>query len=193
MRRLHSIVSLGILVVLQAACGGKVVIDREGQGGSDPIDPEPSEVCQPYCSVEVALGCFKDEAGCISSCEQSLGAVGSCDALLGAVYTCLAQDGGSSSDCSKTPPSCTDEIEASQICVASAPCTSPGECHVSVGHCNCKNECGGAILESDCDTGSGGSCTCRFNGEVVGTCTPTTTAVCGNLQGCCAGLFAASH
>ncbi|MDC3958392.1 hypothetical protein [Polyangium jinanense] len=193
MRSLHRILFLGILVVLQAACGGKVVIDRDGQGGSDPIDQEPSDVCPSYCSAEVALGCFKEEAGCVSSCENSLGAVGSCAALLGAAYTCLGQNISPSSNCNKPPPPCTDEIEAFQTCVASAPCTSLGECHVSAGDCNCTNECGGALLESDCNTDTGGVCTCRFNGEVVGTCTPTTTAVCDNLVGCCAGLFAASH
>ncbi|MDI1482508.1 hypothetical protein [Polyangium sp. y55x31] len=191
MRSFHIIAALGILV-FEAACGGKVVIDRDGQGGNEPIDPGPSEVCSSYCSVQAELGCTEDVATCVSICKTNLDAVGSCAPSLGAVITCSTQNASPPPNCSELPPVCTDEVEAFQTCVASAPCTSFGNCQVSAGHCNCTNECSGALVESDCDTKPGGTCTCRFNGEVVGTCAPTY-AKCDNLIGCCAGLFAASH
>ena len=192
MRSPYVMLSLGFLFILHTACGAKAVVDRDGQGGSDTSDAGLSEPCQFYCGANVEQGCTEDEAACVGSCEKQLVNVGSCASLLGAAYTCAGQTGMSPPNCADVWPTCADEVEAYQICVASAPCTTTGQCEVSAGHCNCKNDCGGALLESDCNTTIGGTCTCRFNGEVVGTCVPSGS-LCDNLSGCCAGIFAASH
>jgi len=194
MRNPNLLISLGILIFFfHTACGAGVELDREGQGGSDTSDAGPSDACQAYCSARAQGGCIQDEAACVAGCETSVVNVGECASIYDEALLCLG-DNPAPPDCVGPTPKCDDESAAFQTCVASAPCEEYGQCEVSALHCNCKNDCSGAQLESDCtfELDGPGTCTCTFNGKVVGSCTPTGWK-CHNLEGCCAAVFAASH
>jgi hypothetical protein len=193
MRNPNVLISLGILIFFLAACGAGVNIDREGQGGSDTSDAGPSDPCQVNCRARVQGGCLQDEAACVAGCEMNVANVGECASIYEEVLICVGEN-PTPPDCTGPTPNCEDEIAAFHLCVASAPCKENGQCEASALHCNCKNDCSGAQLETDCtlELDGPGTCTCTFNGKVVGSCTPAGPK-CNNLEGCCAAVFAASH
>ncbi|UQA61821.1 hypothetical protein [Polyangium aurulentum] len=96
--------------------------------------------------------------------------------------------------CGEFHPNCIDEFDAFETCVASAPCATDDQCTGDFESCNCKIDCSGKHLEADChfDDDGKSTCTCSFDGQVVGTCT-SAVRKCGNLTGCCAAVFAESH
>ncbi len=198
MRNLNVLFSLGmVFFFFHAACGARVVIDRQDGGAAN--DAGSSGICQAYCSNRVQVGCIDDEAYCTAACEASFKNAGQCASAYREVYLCAMEDPVMPSECDLAPK-CVDLRDAYETCVASAPCGELGLCkfdpHDEIVNCDCRNECTGTLLlEAACkfEPDDTATCTCRVNGEVVGTCTNAVEKCPNMLYGCCAGLFAASH
>jgi hypothetical protein len=197
MRNLNVLLTLGVVFFFHAACSGDVEIEREGQDGSDTSDASSSAICQAYCSHRVQVGCQDDEASCVASCEEHFQNAGRCASVYGEIYLCTLENPASPPECTLSPK-CESLSDAYTACVASAPCEELGQCVLhglsEGGECYCKNDCSGTILESNCTFEPDGTttCTCSFNGEVVGSCT-VEYEKCNNLNGCCAAVFAESY
>lgn len=197
MRNLSVLLSLGaVFFSLHAACSADVEIERPD--GGDTKDAGPSEICQAYCSDEVQSGCIDNEAACTAACEQSFEYAGQCAPAYGEIYRCAMENPALPPECALAPK-CVALRADYETCVASAPCEELGSCKADPldedVNCDCTNDCSGTLLQAECkfEPDDTATCTCRFNGEVVGTCANAYNLCPNMLYGCCAALFAASH
>jgi hypothetical protein len=163
------------------ACGGKVHLDTGSDGGTG------KNPCPSWCKTWLDLGCpsgMPTQAECVAECESTLFNVGVCRDEVVAGYECAA----AASSCEA--PECDDARTAFMSCVAPAGPCETGECVVQ-GGLSCTTVCGGVPYEYLCEGSSSPTCTCKVDGEVVGTC-PATPPKGVPFLGCCAKYFAES-
>lgn len=199
----RDVVRLGLAAVpflLAAACGGRVVVDLSGAGGSSSASVAASSVgtggaascqdlrslCASYCQSFVALGCTQKAPHCLDDCLGSLflGSPAACRSAIVAAVSCTIAKGPS--DClTNFSAACSAEEAALSSCWdLTGPCNGfhCGACGCGVTGCT-------PVFSTACQVGMGGiECQCLRDGQVLGTC--TEASACGeHFPGCCAGVF----
>lgn len=196
-----------ILLVLAGttACGGKVVLDPGGQGGSSSDaasttsntsvtstgpGPGPSDIeknCAIVCNALRAIGCA--ESDCEQGCITSYTSAGSCADEFATFVACFAQQSGNLPSCD-VPFACEPVEDAWHSCQSGSPCGDSDCFGGPDGSCFCTAHCSGASVEANCNIGSSGvyDCLCVVNGEAVAKC-QDFAAPCDVQQGCCAPFF----
>lgn len=197
-----------ILLVLAGtpACGGKVVLDAAGQGGSSSDaasttsttsvtstgpGPGPSDIeknCAIVCNALQAIGCA--ESDCEQGCITSYTSAGSCADEFETFVACFAQQSGNLPSCD-VPFACEPVEDAWQSCQSGDPC-GDSNCHVGLnGSCSCSGQCLGLSAESQCTVDSSGvhHCLCFVDGVAnIAECQGLEEP-CDLQQGCCAAFF----
>lgn len=190
-----------------AACGGRVVIDKEAPD-------EPGTACEKLCDKFAACGGETGEE-CVDQCVQGLdvGPAACRDELLG-VYECIV-DVPDQEDCDYSS-FCLSETIAYGDCISgsgtggiggiggagvgggsgaggfgggSASCDFTECSEGSDGSCQCKGFCAGQDVFINCaPQGNASVCQCFASGNDLGSCaSPSVT--CGIESSCCADLL----
>ncbi|MEP7126092.1 MAG: hypothetical protein ABJE95_34485 [Byssovorax sp.] len=208
---------MGSLLLVAAACGGKVVVESTGATGSGgaggtsvgdtgnggfinstgDVSPvgEVSAVttggmslCQQVCGNQQAKGC--DVSTCLNDCQQAYAQAGMCTSKLDAVTQCYLVN----QDPSCNPKSCDGLVQSYQSCITQSTCGgNPMSCSVSNdGSCDCQTDCNGSTLEVQCTPGNATDfCLCIKDGKPVDKC-PQPQGMglsCDIVKGCCAKAF----
>jgi hypothetical protein len=205
---------MGSLLLFAVACGGKVVVEAAGAGGSgtggsgnggdvtastgdvSPVGVVSSassstggaSLCEQACSVLAAKGCG-DTASCVSGCQQTYATAGACTPQLDAAVTCILNSKDPSCN---NPPECAASFNSYQACMNQGTCGNAICGGGSDGSCSCTADCGGSKLEVQCTPGNATDvCLCLKDGMPVGKCSqPQTGSLsCDILKGCCGGVF----
>lgn len=202
---------MGSVVLFAAACGGKVVVDASGNGGSGSggagnggnvsssgvvspvgvvsVSTGGGSLCEQVCSSLAAKGCDTNQ-GCVADCLQTYESAPACAPLLDAFLGCVVQTSSPGCD---LPVECEGESNAFGACIGGNP---PGcgdtACGGNSGSCACKVVCDDHTLSVECSPGNATDfCTCFKDGVPVGKCTMPQTGMmsCGIVDGCCADVF----
>ncbi|MBK8254501.1 MAG: hypothetical protein IPK82_17765 [Polyangiaceae bacterium] len=206
MRRLALGVALfGALV--SAACGGKVYVDAStgsgGSGGSGSITATGNTAttgsgaggtniqtaCEKLCSVGDAYGCDTGGPSCAPSCASAIDSTpAECQGLYVAALECITAS-IPSVGC-ELENVCLAELQELNVCLSSTTCGA-AECYDTGTGCGCKGECQGQVRSTECSaSGTGYACDCFLNGELVGSCSESSSgSVCDIQYGCCGLLF----
>ncbi len=187
---------LGAALAWAAGCGGTVVVDHEGAGGSGgtattgPGGPttttgpggEPPTLCESLCALSDQLGCGA-ESGCVSECLELYGMSSGCTAQLDAYLGCVLTNATS---CDFNTPACNDPLAAYNQCMGGSTC-GPHLCYDDGASCGCEGFCNGLNVSVKCEPGQWGQvdCTCQAENTIVAIC-QQDVAICDLLGGCCA-------
>jgi hypothetical protein len=185
-----------------AGCGGNVVVDGEGAGGSGgttttgPGGPttttgpggDPPTTCEALCGLLDQLDCGAG-ATCVSDCLDFYAATSDCSAEVDAYFSCVIAN---STDCNLDPVECEVALQKFDECLnGTTGCTGSVECYGgSDGSCGCKGYCNNQDVSVDCAPDPSGYylCGCVMGGELVGTC-QELNPTCDLQGGCCAPYF----
>lgn len=199
---------MGSVVLLAAACGGKVVVDAGGNGGTGgsgsnvvstgvvspvgvvSVSTGGGSLCEQVCSSLAAKGCDIAQS-CVADCQETYAIAGKCTPLLDTFVVCVLNSSNPGCD---TPAECAGESEAFEDCmdVVSVGCGDIACAGNGGGSCACKAVCDNRTLSVECTPGNATDfCTCSENGEPIGKCTmlQTSQTSCGIVDGCCASVF----
>lgn len=196
---------MGSVVLLAAACGGKVVVDAVGNGGSggdtvssstvSPVGVVSSStggvsLCGQVCAQIEATGCIQ-EPNCVNGCLDTYAIAGDCVGLLDAYSQCLINTPGLG--CNGTFQ-CEEESNAFADCLGGpSPTCEDFACSGGPGGgCTCKGLCDNRTLAVECMPGNATDfCTCFENGVPIDKCAESqqTGLSCDVFGGCCAAAF----
>lgn len=200
---------MGSVVLLATACGGKVVVDAGGNGGSGgsggnvastgvvspvgvvSVSTGGGSLCQQVCASLAAKGCDTSQS-CVADCEKTYADAGKCAPLIDSFAVCVLS---SSSPGCDSPKECEDEAQAFATCLNNNVPVSCGDIACAGndgGSCACKGVCDNRVLGIECTPGNATDfCTCLEDGMPVGKCSVPQTgmATCDILDGCCAAVF----
>lgn len=197
---------MGSVVLLVAACGGKVVVDAGGNGGSGgsggdvastgvvspvgvvSVSTGGGTLCDQVCSKLAAKGCDTSQ-NCVADCQQSYSTAGECTSLLDTFAICVLNANSPGCD---SPLECEDEAAAFESCVTVPVMCEDVACGGNGGSCACKGFCDNRVLAVKCTPGNATDfCTCFEDGIPVDECTMSQTGMntCDLFQGCCAEVF----
>lgn len=191
-------------------CGGNVVVDHEGAGGSGAATTgpggmttaisvtssstagqgggNPQTLCEGICALGESLSCAWGDSDCFPECIQSYAQAGGCSAELDSYYACAL---GSIVDCEVFIPQCDPYLAAYEECLFSSSGCDEYECFGgSDGSCGCKGYCNDQTIESTCVLEASGalSCSCIADGDLLGYCQGSGDA-CNPESGCCSAYF----
>ncbi|MBW2527956.1 MAG: hypothetical protein JRI23_27495 [Deltaproteobacteria bacterium] len=160
-----------------------------GVGGTSPGGPL-QQACVRFC--EAVEGCAS-YPGCVSECMADVSP--ECLSQYLTLLECAASNMGP--PLCEFPELCTDLLLVWSNCEEGAepppppnPCGPMGCAIGSDGSCTCQVTCPDGFYEAECTpAGPTNSCTCRFNGQTVGTCTDASQYACEPFAGCCAVHF----
>jgi hypothetical protein len=192
---------MGSVIFFASACGGKVVVDAGGEGGSggdmsstgdvSPVGEVSSSsggpgLCAQVCSKLEQSNCIMDP-GCVGDCQQSYATAGPCASQLDDYVQCMLN---ATITVCNDPGVCETKAQAFTACMdPEGSCADLSCSGGSDGTCDCKASCGGHVLEAACTPGNATDfCTCIQDGVIVGKCTeqqPSATS-CDVVKGCCA-------
>jgi hypothetical protein len=206
MRRL-ALGFMGSVVLLAAACGGKVVVDAAGNGGNggsggatvssaavSPVGVVSASsggvtLCGQVCAAIEATGCIQ-EPNCVSECQDAYAGAGDCVSLLDVYSQCLINTPGlgcnGSFQCEDDAQSFADCLGGPTTCEDFACAGNPG------AGCSCKGFCDDRELAVTCMPGDATDfCTCFENGVPVGKCGESQQSglSCDAFSGCCGAVF----
>jgi hypothetical protein len=204
MHRASLLVSLVIGLSLSAvACGGMVVFDDGGSGGSggtgasgpgSTVGPStstgtvssssgPSSTCEYFCDrLAPCLGSEDCGEACASvyvpGCESEADAFIRCLSDAVAVPSCSYEGG------------CEGLDAAYQACAGIGPDCSEGQCSVGDNQCGCDAVCQGREVGTYCFVQPNGTtrCTCYLDGGLIGTCDQDVFD-CSVEASCCQGVW----
>ena len=200
---------MGSVVLLATACGGKVIVDAGGNGGSGgsgsvvstgvvspvgvvSVSTGGGSLCEQLCSSLAAKGCDISQS-CVTDCQSTYPIAPECASLFDTFLVCALNSSAPTCD---SPPDCAGEAQSFEACVIG---TVPVECgDISCagnggGSCACKGVCDNRTLGIECTPGNATDfCTCYEDGAPVGKCSVPQmgmTPSCDILEGCCADVF----
>lgn len=199
---------MGSVVLFAAACGGKVVVDAGGNGGSGgagsvvstgvvspagvvSVSTGGGSLCEQVCSSLAAKGCDISQS-CVTDCQSTYPVAPKCAPLFDNFLLCALK---SNAPTCNSPPDCAGESQAFEECVIGAvptECEDLG-CAGNGGSCSCKAMCGSRVLAVECTPGNATDfCTCLEEGVTIGQCTVPQMGMmttCDILEGCCVDVF----